>query len=366
MLWFGGFNGKTAPPQVPGGVRNLWPTVPGAWLHGTWPAHEVRTTHTRRRCLAVLGPCGATADELAQLAVHGVPDNVAWRWPGSYTVVAADDDGTTIWTDVGAACPVYTLTADGGVYWSSSSRALAGLTGNRVDADWLAAWLLARGVSALTDGRSAFTNVAALPPGHRVLVSANGTVDTRPVWRPRPQHADHAALLRAELTAAVAVRVDVAESPTADLSGGYDSTSLVLLAAERLHPGRAVTGVTLHPEGIMSGGDASYARLAGRTPGIDHQWLPLGAEHRPYSALDRVPVTDEPAPSALGYASFSAQLQWLREQRESDCHMTGDGGDALLCTPALFLADLVRARRYGRAVADTVRWARLARRAVSP
>ncbi|SDC20627.1 asparagine synthase (glutamine-hydrolysing) [Actinokineospora iranica] len=308
-----------------------------------------------------------TSDELARLAVHGVPDDVAWRWPGSYTVVAADDDGrTTIWTDVGGACPIYTLTVDGGVYWSSSSRALAGLTGNHIDPDWLAAWLAARGVSPLVDGRSAFTNVAALPAGHRVSVSANGTVDAQRVWWPRPRHADHVARLRHELTAAVALRVDVAESPTADLSGGYDSTSLVLLAAERLHPGRAVTGVTLHPDGITTGGDASYARLAGRMPGIDHQWLPLGAEHRPFGELDRVPVTDEPAPSALGYASFRAQLEWLRERRASDCHMTGDGGDALICTPALFLADLVRTRRYGRALADVMRWARLARRSVFP
>ncbi|MGH3942242.1 MAG: albusnodin/ikarugamycin family macrolactam cyclase [Pseudonocardiaceae bacterium] len=366
MLWFGGFNGKITAPRVPIGVRNLWPTVSGGWLQGEWPVREVRTTHTSRRSLAVLGPCGAAADELARLAVGEVPDDVAWRWPGSYTVVAADDKGTTIWTDVGGACPVYTLAADGGVYWSSSSRALAGMTCGQVDADWLAAWLLARGVSALMDGRSAFTDVAALPAGHRVSVSANGTVGARPVWRPQSRHADHAARLRAELAAAVAVRVDVAESPTADLSGGYDSTSLVLLAAERLYPGRAVTGVTLHPDGITTGGDASYARLAGRMPGIDHQWLPLGAEHRPYGALDRVPVTDEPAPSTLGYASFSAQLQWLREQRGSDCHLTGDGGDALLCTPALFLADLVRTRRYGRALADTVRWARLVRRSVSP
>ena len=224
MLWFGGFSGRTAPPRLPGDVRYMWPTVPGGrlhgiWLHGTWPAHEARTTHTRHRCVAVLGPCGATADELARLAVHGVPDDVAWRWPGSYTVVVADDDGTTIWTDVGGACPVYTLATDGGLYWSSSSRALAGLTGNRVDTDWLAAWLLARGVSALTDGRSAFTGVVAVPSGHRVLLSANGTVDTRPVWWPRPRHADHASRLRAELAAAVAVRVDVAGSPTADLSG---------------------------------------------------------------------------------------------------------------------------------------------------
>lgn len=244
--------------------------------------------------------------------------------------------------------------------------ALAGLTGAGPDLDRLAAWLVARGVSALVDGRSAVTDVEPLPPGHRVSLSANGSVRSVPVWRPRPVPDDHAARLRHELAAAVAVRVDAAESPTADLSGGYDSTSLALLAAQRLHPDRSVTGVTLHPDGITHGGDLSYARLAGAMPGIDHQWLPLGAEHSPYSRLDQVPPTDEPAPSTLGYASFSAQLHWLREQRGSDCHLTGDGGDAVLCTPALLLADLVRTRRYGRALADTVRWARLVRRSVSP
>lgn len=365
MLWFGGFSGATGAARIPVDVWLLWPTIMGCWLNGTWPAHEVRATRTGRRHVAVIGPCGIPDGELVRLATHGVPDDVTWRWPGSYAVVQASDDGTTIWTDVGGAWPIYTASADGGVYWSSSSRVLAGLTGDRVDADWLAAWLMAPGVPALWDGRSAFTNVAPLPPGNLVLLSANGSVDARPVWRPRPRHGDHADRLRAELSAAVAVRVDAAESPTADLSGGYDSTSLALLAAGRLYPGRAVTGVTLHPEGITTGGDTSYARLAGRVPGVDHRWLPLGAEHRPYSVLD-VPVTDEPAPSAIGYASFSAQLQWLREQCGSDCHMSGDGGDALLCTPALFLADLVRAHRHGRALAETVRWARLARRSVSP
>jgi asparagine synthase (glutamine-hydrolysing) len=46
--------------------------------------------------------------------------------------------------------------------------------------------------------------------------------------------------------------------------------------------------------------------------------------------------------------------------------MTGDGGDALLSTPALFLADLVRTGRYRRALADTLQWARLARRSFTP
>lgn len=366
MLWFGGFSGKGTALRVPVGVRNLWSTAPCCWLSEEWPAHEVRTTQTGRRALAVIGPCGIPDGELTRLAIHGVPDDVAWRWPGSYTVVQADDDGITLWTDLGGAWTIYTLSADGGVYWSSSSRALAGLTSSRVDVDRLAAWLVAPGVSALLNGRSAFADVKPLPPGHRVSLSANGSVDARPVWRPGPRLGDHAERLRAELSAAVAVRVDRAVSPTVDLSGGYDSTGLALLTAEWLHPDRPVTGVTLHPEGVMSGGDISYARLAARHPGIDHRLMPLGTEHSPFGALDQVPVTDEPAPSTLGYAALSGQLHWIRERVGSDCHMTGDGGDALLCTPALFLADLVRTGRYRRALAETVQWARLTRQSVGP
>lgn len=366
MLWFGGFTGPATSANAPVNARNLWDHVSGCWSVGTWPAHEVRTTRSRCRALAVVGTSGITADELARLAVHGVPDDVAWRWPGSYTVVATDDNGTTIWTDVGGTWPIYTTSADGGIYWSSSSRALAGLTGNRVDADWLAGWLLAPGVPGLLHNRSAFTGIDRVPPGHRLVLPINGAPGVRPVWWPQPRSGDHPARLRAELAAAVAVRVDTASAPTVDLSGGYDSTALALLAAQRLHPDRSVTGVTLHPAGVTSGGDVSYARHAAEHPGIVHRLMPLDAWHAPYSNLDAVPVTDEPAPSTIAYAYFSAQLQWMRDEFGSDCHMTGDGGDSLLCSPPIMLADLVAARRYWRALAEAIGWARLRRLAVWP
>ncbi|WP_245572517.1 albusnodin/ikarugamycin family macrolactam cyclase [Actinokineospora enzanensis] len=365
LLRFGGFRGTSRAAQVPANSQLLWQADTACWLDGPWRAHEVRRTLAGRRRIAVIGPCGIPDGELARLATHGVPDDVAWRWPGSYTVVAADDHETTIWTDVGGAWPIYTTWADGGMHWSSSARALASLKGSRVDVDRLAAWLIAPGVPTLWGVRSAFADVSLLPPGYRVTLTANGSVDRQPVWRPQPRAGDHLARLRAELSSAVAVRVDAAASPTADLSGGLDSTSLVVLAAERLAPERSITGVTLHPRGNTTDGDARYAREAGGTPGVYHRWLSLGSEHMPYSLLD-VPATDEPAPSTIGYASFSARLGWLRDQAKTDSHMTGDGGDGLLCTPALFLADLIRARRYGRATVETMRWARLNRRSVSP
>lgn len=366
MLWFGGFTGPASSGRAPVNARNLWDHVSGCWSVGTWPAHEVRTTRTGQRALAVLGPCGIPDGELARLAVHGVPDDAAWRWSGSYTVVKADEEGTTVWTDVGGAWPIYTVSAAGGIYWSSSSRALAALTGNRVDADWLAGWLLGLGVPGLLHNRSAFTGIDRVPPGHRLFLPTNGRPAIRPVWWPRQRSADHPARLRAELAAAVAVRVDSASAPTVDLSGGYDSTALALLAAKRLHPDRSVTGVTLHPAGVTTGGDVSYARQAAEHPGIVHRLMPLDARHAPYGNLDAVPATDEPAPSTIAYTYFSSQLQWMRTEFGSDCHMTGDGGDSLLCSPPIMLADLMAARRYRRALVETIRWARLRRLAVWP
>jgi asparagine synthase (glutamine-hydrolysing) len=365
MLWFGGFSGA-ATPRVPLGSHHLWPTVSHCWLNGTWPAREVRTTQTGHRAVAVIGPCGVQSGEVARLGTHGVPDDVAWRWPGSYVVVQADERGTTIWTDLGGAWPIYTTSVDGGVYWSSSARALAGLRGAGVDRDRLAAWLLAPAAPALLAGRSAFAAVSLVPAGHRLFLSNDGRLDARAVWQPVPRSADHAARLRAELAAAVNVRVDAASAPTVDLSGGYDSSALALLAAERVSPDRTMTAVTVHADGITDGGDLTYSHRVAQHPGITQRLMPIGQDQLPYSRLDRVPATDEPAPSTVAHARFSAQLHWMRDVCGSDCHLTGDGGDSLLCSPPLMLADLLNAGRYPRAVKEALAWSRLRRISALP
>lgn len=316
---------------------------------------------TGRRFVAVIGPSGIARRDLARLGTFGVPDDVAWRWPGSYTTVEVTDEFTRVWTDLGGAWPVYTTAADGGVYWASSSRALAGLTHTGPNVDRLAAWLLAPSVPVLLAGRSAFAGVELVPAGHRLTVARDGVVRTNQMWspRPRPGAADHR--LRAELAAAVAVRVVAASAPTVDLSGGYDSTALALLAHESVGPDHAVTGVTVCPVGHPSGGDLDYARLVAERSGIAHRLMPLDADHAPYTSLCAVPVTDEPAPSTVAHARFSGQLHWMRTTLGTDCHMTGDGGDSLLCSPPIMLADLLATGRNRRGVVETIRWARLRR-----
>jgi asparagine synthase (glutamine-hydrolysing) len=367
MRWFGGFSGATSMPQVPVGSRAVWPDLPGFWTVGRWAGHEVRAARAGRRAVAVIGPCGITPAELLRLATHDVPNDVARKWPGSYTVAEITAHATTIWTDLGGAWPVYVTTAGGGLYWSSSSRALAGLAGARPDADQLAARLLAPSIPTLLDECSAFTGIRLIPAGHRAILPASGpALRWHPVWTPQPRPGRPAARLRRELAAAVAVRLDAASAPTADLSGGCDSTALALLAADTSRPDRTVTGVTVYPVGHTDGGDFGYARASARQAGIIHRLMPLDAEHAPYSGLDAVPATDEPAPSTIAHTRFSSQLVWMRDALGTDCHMTGDGGDSLLCTPPIMLADLLAAGRYRRALSETARWAQLRRLALWP
>jgi asparagine synthase (glutamine-hydrolysing) len=359
MLWFGGFSGSGVPRHLPLNRRHLWSSVPNVWRVGNGSDSAVRVAHTAQRSVAVIGTCGARPDEVMHLAQYGVTDTVAWRWPGSYTVIQVDDRGTTVWTDLASACPVYYTGTDHGMYWASSARALAGLHGAGVDRDTLAARLLVPGVPALVASRSAFAGVCMVPAGHRLVLPVVGQPEVRSVWQPRPRSGDHPARLRVELSAAVSLRVDTAEHPTADLSGGYDSSALALLAAERLSPDRAMTAVTVHAEGVTDGGDLTYAHLVAEHPGIAHRLLPIGASQLPYSGMEGVPATDEPAPSTVAYARFSAQLDWMREVCRSDSHLTGDGGDTLLCSPPMMLADVILARRYRRALDEALAWSRL-------
>ena len=335
------------------------------WTVGSWPEHE-RQAVTGARHVAVLGPCGISRVKLHGLAEQGVSDDIAHAYPGSYTVIEVTAEGMTIWTDLGGMWPIYTLAIGGGHLWASSSRALAALTGHRLDRDRLAAWLASPGVSVLVEGRSMFEGIAHVPAGHRLFLPAVGNGHLRRVWRPRARHGDPTRRLRGELAAAVAVRMDNATVPTSDLSGGCDSTALCALAAKWLQPDRRITAITFRPDGFCHGGDLTYACEASRLPGIDHHWMPLNQAHDPYNALDTVPVTDEPAPSTVTYALLSAQLDWLRGRCASDCHLTGDGGDGLLCTPPIFLADLLRHRRFGRAFTEAAAWARLRRRSALP
>ncbi|MFV2172556.1 albusnodin/ikarugamycin family macrolactam cyclase [Actinomadura sp. LOL_016] len=366
MRWFGGFSDPSAPSSVPCAALTPWPQVPGFWRVGDWPASELRTAQSTDRFVALLGTCGATTVDLGRLARNGVPDDVTYRWSGAYVTVEITADQSRIWTDLGGTWPIYLTRTERGACWASSSRALAGLTGAGPDLERLASWLLAPAVPVLLEERSAFEGVESVPPGSRLTLTRSGSVHWERVWSPRPRPGPAARRLLTELSAAVAVRLEAVTTLTADLSGGLDSSALALLAEKSRRQDQRLFGITVHPAGHISGGDLDYARCAAESSGIAHRLMPLDARHAPYSSLDKVPVTDEPAPTTIAYARFVGQLTWMRQTLATQGHLTGDGGDTLLCSPPVMLAELAAAGRHRRAVTETMRWARLRRLPVRP
>ncbi|MFJ8473866.1 albusnodin/ikarugamycin family macrolactam cyclase [Kitasatospora sp. NPDC094011] len=355
MSLFGGSLARSAAPSVPVGAQVLW-RRPSLWSDGA----AVRSANgAGGRRLAVFGPCAATDAELTRLAHADDPqalDRAASAWAGAYTLVLDDGYGVfTVWADPAGACPVYTSLLVGAPVWASSSAALAGLLGAEPDTAWLAAHLAAP--TRWVPGRSAWTGVEQIPPGHRWSASATGAHSYTPYWQAPELSWEHAVRrLRADLADGVLIRVS-GRAASCDLSGGLDSSTLAALAAQC----GPVTGLTYHPKGRDSGGDIDHARAVAKAfPAIRHRFMALGPEHLPFADLGGLPPTDEPAPSAMVHAQLGSQLDLLRTEGV-EVHLTGDGGDSLFMPPPVHMADLARSGRLVRLAGDAQAWARLYR-----
>jgi len=355
MCWFGGYvpdrPGEAGWPRPPG-ARLLWAGQFPVWCEGPWPDSEVRVA--RQAQVAVIGPCAAADLTFAASDAHGL----AVAHAGSYTVVQASREELRVFTDLGFAWPVYLARYGAGTAWASSARMLAGLTGARPDPAWLAAALIdpaAPGCGA----RSPFEGITVVPPGSRAcLRPRRPPVITPAATLERRSRTEAAAILRGALSEGIAVRVRAAVHPSSDLSG-LDSGSVCVLAAAHVRPPARLTAVTVHPAGRDEGGDIDCARaVIGPAMPADHRLLPLGPGHLPGTALDQVPATDEPAPSAVTWARLAAELALLASLG-SDCHLTGDGGDTLFHPGPGSLEGLARSGRWLRLAARAQGWGRL-------
>ncbi|MEW1675455.1 albusnodin/ikarugamycin family macrolactam cyclase [Streptomyces noursei] len=365
---YGGFSAPRKPHARPAEAE---PITAGSatWQLGNGPSRFAASENRSWRVL-VLGPCGATVADTKRLVAGELPDDIAWRWPGSYTVVEEMQDTVVVHADPAAACPVYFAAYGGAWAWCTSARALAALIGADVDVQRLACSVFLPSVPALAGTRTFFNGVQQVPPGSRIVLPADGGPPrSTTVWRPDPDPtASPSQRLRSALTSAVTLRAARDPGLSCDLSGGLDSTSLAVLAAHALLPPRRLNAVTIHPQGNTGGADMHYAHLTAETYSerIDHRLLPMTADHLPYTRITTVPATDEPAPSTLTQARLTGQLRWLRTDLDTRTHLTGDGGDSVLFQPPLHLADLLRHGHWQRATGEAFGWARLRRTQVFP
>ncbi|WP_405408909.1 albusnodin/ikarugamycin family macrolactam cyclase [Streptomyces decoyicus] len=356
MRWFGGCapGGRQA---VPVGARLLW-SRPALWITGTWPVHPARVAVGRSTRLAVLGTCSASERDLDHALTAPDLTEAVGEWAGSFIAVRLTQRNVVeVLTDPAGACPLYTVTTPDGLVWGSSSRALSGLAGGDVDDDWLASYLW--DTKAPVPGRSAWANVAPVPAGHRLLLSAEA-VHSSPWWSPAKRRpAEALPAIRRALSEGVRVRVKDVETST-DL-GGMDSTTLAVIAAQH----RPITALTAHPSAVAEGGDLQYARALD-VPGLSRIEFPLEDHHLPFSPAEApLPAVDEPPPSNAVWAMLSAQLR-ITAATGATRHLTGDGGDDLFLPSPRHLVDLARSRRWLRLVSDAMAWAQLRRQDPRP
>jgi len=211
-------------------------------------------------------------------------------------------------------------------------------------------------VSEVTGTATAFAGIDRLPGGHALHAAAGQLRIER--YEPQPQEAafDEAAdALRDALVTAVEQRAASVERVSADFSGGLDSTSVALLAAQAGYEVLAVT----RDDPTSHNDDMFFAKQAAACePLIRHVVVGDDETALFFDRLDAAPRTDQPYTDA---ARWSLRHCYHRHVLAygSQLHFTGSGGDALLCASPSYLADLFRAGRFRQLLRHAVARARL-------
>lgn len=303
------------------------PVSPGFRTTGHWHPGELRTVRDGE--VAVLGRCLATDQELSSAPLAD--------WPGSYTVVVLTPAGLTARVDLAGQYPLYHRTTAGRTVLAARAATVADLTGlpRRPDPHVLAARIFCPDVPELTGARSVLSGVDTLGPGQTLQVTHDGVTSFAAAGS--PPATDAAAALRVALDDAVRARLTASHRVTADLSGGLDSTTVAFLAAR--HHTRPLPVFTYHHPDLPADDLAHARRFAALDQRLAHRIVTGTRETLPYQDLP--PAGDAPDPSLPGSARTRLRLAAAASEG-SDLHLTGEGADALLTAPPVYLADLAR------------------------
>lgn len=338
--------GRHGPPGgVPvAGVRAVW-CAPGV------PVRTVRVLGAGD--LAVMGDCPAPEERLrAALVAAG-----RGRWealcalPGSYWCVAELDAGgqQIVCGDLAGLRAVFHATLADGMAWGSRAALLAARAGSGVDVEQMTASLVVGAEHWPT--ATCYRHIAAVPGGSGL------------VWRLHTRHvtgtvntvgdlgeaalAEGAEAVGQALREAVAWRVATAGGELgADLSGGLDSSTAVLLAAPSAPELVAVT----YGGPLASAEDTATARRVAAHARVAHHVAQASACH--FQATPPA-WTESPVLASTTAALDAAYLVPAAGRR---LHLTGHGGDVVLDAASAVWSDFLargehRAARRGLAAA---------------
>jgi asparagine synthase (glutamine-hydrolysing) len=165
---------------------------------------------------------------------------------GDFAFAAWNEDRRTLFAarDHLGLRPFFYSVADNALIVASDVRQMLALSGRtpEVNAPRILDFLLLR---LSRSGDTFFSHVRRLRPGHRLTIRNNDENTTR-YWLPpatteRMSYGENCEVLRALFCRAVSDRIESDRPIVAHSSGGFDSSTIIMAAAEihRTHPGRA-------------------------------------------------------------------------------------------------------------------------------
>lgn len=280
---------------------------------------------------------------------------------GSYWMVVHDADRrrTVIAGDLAETRAVFTAVTGQGPVWATDAALLAGQLGRDPDLELLAARITV-GSAEHWPHRSVWTGIQQVPGGH-ALVLEDGTARTldirvRSDGRSMEEGAEEVG---AALWAAVqSYAREAGPQVSADLSGGLDSSAVVIAAASVSQVLAVTYGGDLADEE-----DTRLARRIAEYVGAEHH---VSAGGMATAAFARWP-TAVPHSPVMPVSSYALDADYLPPARGvSAVHLTGHGGDVVLESSTAAWTALTQDGQTRRAKAAVTAQARRVNHAPSP
>jgi asparagine synthase (glutamine-hydrolysing) len=225
--------------------------------------------------------------------------------------------------------PLYWAKVDGGgILFASEIKPLmvSGLVHSAINEDAVSSYLAHGYVPAPA---TLFKGIYKLPPGHRLIAEANGSVTVQRYWRPRPakdipaQAADIEEHLMALLTDSVKMQLRSDVPLGALLSGGIDSGLMVSIAAGLID--KPLETYTVRFEGSAVD-ETPLAAMVSEQYGTNHHELDLPAAGVGDHLLRLAWHTEEPLNDAALLPNFMIEQALGKYLKVA---LNGTGGDEI-------------------------------------
>lgn len=240
-----------------------------------------------------------------------------------------------------------------------------------LDEEALAEWLLHSYIHDTE--RTIRRGVRRLPPGHALVVEADGRIEISRWWRfprdepfARRRPADLADEFVSLLGDAVRDRLPRGAA-SIFLSGGRDSPSLAVLAREAIRRGERDTdlrGFTAYYERLIPDDEPRFARIAAEAAEVPVTWLPVDG-YEVFDGFEHDPLLSRPEPVESPLLKIEVD-QWRQAIAHAPVLLTGLGGDPLMRETPSRLTRLAMRGRLPRAMWEAAEYAWYHRRMPRP